>query len=446
MTDNPDPQPREPVPDALSESERAELDKLRAEYATHPVHDRSTLRWVGTGLLLVLAGLLIVATVPARFVQSEIFDTDHYVATVAPLATDPAIRDEMANKLTDAIVTRVDIEGLTAEAVAALTDNVSQVADRPRVAAALTSLPALVAAQAQTYIRQVAVKLIDSEQFQKAWNTANRLAHQALKAVLTGDTRPGVEVSANGTVSISLQPFLTEVRNRLDEKGFRFADRIPEVDTQFTLFQATRLPAARQAVQALDRSATVLPLLSFAAVLAAVRLAPRGRRLRALALAAWIAVAGMIALGVALLIGRAIYLDTVPTDQLSPDAAEALFDTVIRPLRTAMRAVGVLGLIVAAAAYLAGPSPSAGTVRREFQRGLRALWQRRYERPPNPVEAFTARYRMPLRLIVIAAVVLALLFWPYPTAWVVASLALLAFVLLAAVELIGRRPAEPESS
>ncbi|GAM50009.1 hypothetical protein [Nocardia seriolae] len=375
MNENPDSQPQEPVPDALTESERAELDSLRATYGT--VRRGHAARWIGVGVLLVLAGVLILGSVVARFARSEIYDTDHYVATVAPLAAQPAIRNELADKLTDAIVTRVDIEQVTAQAVAALTDNVAQVADRPRVAAALESLPPLVATQAQNYIHQTALALVSSAEFQQAWNTANRLAHQALTAVLTGDTRPGVQVSADGTISISLQPFLAEVRDRLDEKGFRFADHIPDIDTRVALFQATHLPAAKQAVRALDRSATVLPLLAVAAVVGAVRLAPSGRRLRALALAAWSGVAAMLALGIALLIGRTIYLDTVPTDALSPDAATALFDTVVRPLRTALRAVGVLGLVVAAAAYLAGPSPSAGTVRRETQRALRSLWRGR---------------------------------------------------------------------
>ncbi|MGW4248699.1 hypothetical protein ACWELQ_40145, partial [Nocardia sp. NPDC004722] len=139
-------------------------------------------------------------------------------------------------------------------------------------------------------------------------------------------------------------------------------------------------------------------------------------------------------------------LDAVPSDTLSPDAAAALFDTVVRPLRTAMRAVGVLGLIIAAAVYVTGPAPAAGNLRRAFQRALRSVWRTRYRRPPSAVETFTARHRMSLRLTVLAALVVALLFWPYPSALVVAGLALTGLVLLAAVEFLGRGPGEPESS
>ncbi|GAM50010.1 hypothetical protein NSK11_contig00137-0003 [Nocardia seriolae] len=52
---------------------------------------------------------------------------------------------------------------------------------------------------------------------------------------------------------------------------------------------------------------------------------------------------------------------------------------------------------------------------------------------------------MPLRLAVIAVLVLALLFWPYPSGFVVAGLALTGLVLLAAVEFLGRADTGTES-
>jgi hypothetical protein len=40
--------------------------------------------------------------------RSEVLDTDHYVATVAPLASDPAIQAEIADKVTQQITDSVD--------------------------------------------------------------------------------------------------------------------------------------------------------------------------------------------------------------------------------------------------------------------------------------------------------------------------------------------------
>ena len=105
-------------------------------------------------------------------------------------------------------------------------------------------------------------------------------------------------------------------------------------------------------------------LIATALAFAAVAVAPRGRRLRALSLAGLSLVLAMLVLAIALLIGRALYLDAMPPDILAPDAAAATIDTVLDPLRLALRAVAVLGLVVAVGAYLLGGSASATAVRR----------------------------------------------------------------------------------
>ncbi|MEV5649481.1 hypothetical protein AB0L57_14635 [Nocardia sp. NPDC052254] len=446
-TDNGDTRPRAPD-DALSGDDRAELQRLRAYVAAES--DRSqrrghALRWTGAALLLVLTGVLILGSVTARFARSQIFDTDRYVTTVAPLATDPAIQNELADKLTDAVVTRIDIKDLTADAVAALTDNVGQLSDRPRVTAALNSLPPLVATQAQDYIHRVATDLVTSSEFAEAWDAANRRAHEALVRVIDGKTRPGVEISDDGTVSISLQPMLATLRDRLDARGFTAADRIPDLDAHFVLFHATELPKYQKWLRALNRTANVLPWIALATAAGAVWLAPGGRRLRALALVGVAGAVAMVVLAVGLLIGRGVYLDSVPADTLSAPAAAALFDTVIHPLRSSLRAVAVVGLVVAAAGYLAGPSHSARSVRSGCGR-LLAFARRRRTGTPGAVEVFVARYRIPLRLAILAGAVLTLVLWSYATGLVVIGIVLVTGVLLLAIEVIARPAVAAETA
>ena len=71
-------------------------------------------------VLVVLTAVLAFATVPALYLRSEVLDTDRYVATVAPLASDPAIQAEIANKVTTQITDAVDIEGITRDAMTEL--------------------------------------------------------------------------------------------------------------------------------------------------------------------------------------------------------------------------------------------------------------------------------------------------------------------------------------
>ncbi len=449
-SDDDDTRPRVPD-DALSNDDRAELERLRAYVAAEsnrsprPRHGRGhALRWTGVAILIVLTGVLILGSVTARFARSQIFDTDRYVTTVAPLAADPAIQNELADKITDAVVTRVDIKALTADAVAAITENVGQLSDRPRATAALNTLPALVATQAEDYIHRAATDVVTSDQFAEAWDAANRRAHQALVRVIDGKTRPGVEVSDDGTVSISLKPVLATLRERLDARGFTAADRIPDLDAHFVLFHATELPKYQKWLRMLDRTANVLPWIALASAAGAVWLAPGRRRLRAFALVGVAGVVSMVLLALGLLIGRGVYLDSVPAETLSSPAATALFDTVIHPLRLSLRAVAVVGLVVAAAGYLAGPSHSARSVRSGCGR-LLAFTRRRRAGAPNAVEVFVARYRIPLRLAVLAGAVLALVLWSYPTGLVVVGIVLVAGVLLLAIEVIARPAAAAET-
>ncbi|MEU7138145.1 hypothetical protein ABZ942_01705 [Nocardia sp. NPDC046473] len=437
------PDPRDTGP--LTADERAELERLRAASTVRTHRFRHALRWTTVGILLTLMGVAVFGSVVARFCRSEILDTDRYVATMAPLGSDPAVHAELADRITTAILTRVDIEEVTAKALTALTDNLPQAADRPRVTDALRSLPPLVAAQAAALIHQTALSLVSSDQFEQLWVAANRRAHQTLVAALTGRQGPAIEVDDQGTVSISLQGVLTIVRQKLDEHGITFGDRLPDVDAQFVLFRSADLIKAQRAVRMLDRLANVLPWIALAAATGAVWLTPRKHRTRALALAGSSAALAMVVLAIALVIGRRVYLDAMPPEVLSADAAAALIDAVYAPLRAGLRAVLALGLIVAVASYLAGQSLSARAVRSGGARALAAVRSpRRGE--PHAVETFAARYRVPLRWGIVAVAALTVAFWRFPTGLVVLGIAVITGVLLLAVELLARPSPKSETS
>ena len=194
-------------------------------------------------------------------------------------------------------------------------------------------------------------------------------------------------VDPNGTISIALGPIIDQVKQRLSDQGFAFADKIPSVDKQFVLFQSPDIVKAQRLVNALDKVATVLPWLALAAGAAAVAAAPRGRRMRALMLFGVTIVVAMLILAIGILVGRAIYLDQVPPSVMSAGAATAVFDTVVTPLRTALRAVALLGLVIGVVGFLTGGSRSAGYVRSGIGRGFDEIQHRRKDRPASAVRA-----------------------------------------------------------
>ncbi|WP_072804221.1 hypothetical protein [Rhodococcoides yunnanense] len=457
--------------DALDESERAELIRLREEVATLRTrpHEKSRdeksgveksgvtaepavraprnrLRWTAVTILLVLVAVLALASVTARFTRSQILDTDRYVSTIAPLGENPAIQGEVTNQITDEIFARIDVEGLTKEALTALTDASNVAANAPRLDQAVVGLAPVIAGQAQNFVHDTVGSLVASQQFEDLWIQANRAAHNALVAVMTGNYGlSSVAVDQSGTVSISLGTVIDNVKAALTERGFAFVDKVPSVDKQFVLFQSPELVKAQRAVAALDKASVILPWLGIACAAAAVAVAPSGRRLRTLSLAGLSIALGMLVLAIGLLVGRAIYLDSVPTDVLSPDAATVVIDTVLVPLRTSLRAVAALGLVIAIAGYLVGGSTSASVVRRGYGQALDYVRRSGSGRPPNEVERLAYQLRIPLRCLIIGIAAVLLMFWRYPTGLVVLWIVLCAALALVGLEVL-LRPARASAS
>ncbi|MCP2276154.1 hypothetical protein [Nocardia amikacinitolerans] len=430
----------------LSADERAELDRLRAEVAALRAEARGRVRprrhawrWTAVAVLAVLVAALAITTVLARYVRSQILDTDRYVSTMAPLASDPAVQNEVANSLTDEIFARVDIEGMTADALAALTEAVPAVENRPRVDRAVEGLAPVIAQQTRDFVHETVLSYVRSDQFEDLWLRANRAAHTTVVAVVTGQVGPeSVTVDENGTVSISLGTAIENVKARLLDRDFTFAEKIPAVDKQFVLFRSPELVRAQRAVDNLDKASAVLPWVTIAAAVAAIAAAPAGVRRRALAFIGLALAVGMLILAIALIVARALYLEGMPADVRSPEAATAIIDTVLAPLRTALRGVAVLGLAIALGAYLTGGSASAIALRRRSGRGMDAVRHLRRSRPPNVVERWAFRARTALRWTIIGIAALVLVFWPYPTGLVVVWVVLGALVALLALELLIR--------
>ena len=164
-------------------------------------------------MLVVLTAVLAFATVPALYLRSEVIDTDRYVATVAPLASDPAIQAEIADKVTQQITDAVDFETITRDAL----NELSKTA--PRVAAVITGLAPMIAEQTKTLIHTAVAKFVATPQFQDLWIQVNRVAHQGLVNLATGSTGGAVSIDQNGTVSISTKEIIARVKTLLVQQG-----------------------------------------------------------------------------------------------------------------------------------------------------------------------------------------------------------------------------------
>jgi hypothetical protein len=433
MTKAPDVDETQP----LSSDERAELERLRAlEESGAPLaapRRPGRGRWAGAIVLLLLAALLAPLSALARWTNATLLDTDSYVSMVAPLADDPAVQEEVSRRITDGVFQALKVEELTAQTLTAI-------GERPRVEGLTSRLPVDLSTFAQPisnaiygFTEEQVSRLVASDAFRDAWVAANREAHASLVAALTGETTNGVTVS-EGKVTVNLAAFIEAIKPVLVERGVPFADRIPTVNAQLLLLDSTSLAQAQTAFRLLDLLRWVLPITAILLLVAGVALAPDRRR--ALLVGAAMTVASLVLLLLGVQVGRALYLDDLEQALLVPQVGSVLFDTVTVPLRLWVRATAVLFLVIALAAWVAGPSGAARAVRSVPSRLAGST-----NRPTGAlasVSRFASHNTTGLRATVGGLAVLALLVGDRPSAGTVLLIAVLAALALIVIEVFRR--------
>jgi hypothetical protein len=430
--------------------ERAELERLRAEVAAL----RSQLRGAGTGvgpppatargarqrwrtivatLCIVVACILAPLSVVAIWTRNQVTNTDRYVATVSPLARDPAIQAAIADQITAQVFTYIDVRALTTQAVDALAER----GLNPRLADQLQAFAVPIANGVEGFTRDQVGKVVASDAFADAWVQANRVAHAELVKALTGEGGGAVTVE-NDTVSLNLAAFIQTVKAQLVASGFTLAERIPQVNASFVLFQSADVTRARSGFNLLNTMGTWLPIITLVLLVVGVYVAKDHRR--ALVGAGVGVAVSMVVLALGLAVFRSIYLDAVPASVLPHDAAAVLYDTIVRFLRLGLRTVLVLALVVAAGAFLTGQSVTAVRTRQGLAGAIGWL-QGSAEHAglrTGPVGTWVGANKRALRITAVAAAALALVFWGRPTGKVVIGLTLALLFVLAIIEFLGR--------
>lgn len=417
-----------------------ELEKEREHTMAMPTEGRPHPRGLSvlSAVMIVVALVLAPLSVASVWADRVVSNTDQYVKTVEPLADNPDVQAALTDQVTLAIMDNLDVANVTQEALATL-------ADRPNIpptlAAAIPGLQGALVSGIENFVHDQVAKVIASPQFTQVWDAVNRNAHSQVVRLLSGDTSGAISIQGDA-VTLSLQPIIDQVKTALVAKGFTLANSIPAVDRSFVLMQSSSVGHMQTAFSALNGIGIWLPIFVIALLVGGVLLA-RDRR-RALFRTGLGLAGAMVVLGVVLAIGRTWYVNTTPGNVLTASAAGGVFDTLIRFLRQALRAVAVFGLVVAFIAWVSGPSGGALRLRRGFTQGIGSLrgsaesagWQ------TGRVGTWTYAHRTALRITAFGLGGLILVLWSQPTAWVVVFIALLVLLLLAVIEFLGR-PAHP---
>jgi hypothetical protein len=261
-------------------------------------------------VLIVVGCVLAPLAGVAVWARNQVTNTDRYVRTVAPLASDPAIQTAIANQITAQVFSYLDVQGLTNQTVDALAERGLP----PRLADQLQGLAGPLASGLQGVVRTEVGKIVQSPAFADAWTQANRVAHQALVKALTGQGDGTVTVEGD-TVTLNLAPFIETVKQRLVAGGFGLAARIPAVNASFVLFDVKNLSRAQAAFNLLNTLGIWLPIITIVLLGIGVFVATDHRR--ALVGAAVGVAVAMVGLGLSL----AVFQDDLPGRRPSPGAA-----------------------------------------------------------------------------------------------------------------------------
>lgn len=262
-----------------------------------------------------LCWLLLPVALTTGWLAAVVTDTDSYVDTVGPLASDATVQQAVADRL----------EGLAIGAVENSTGGSVDGRSRELVA---------------TTVRAV----VESEEFETLWRSANRVVHRRAVGVLEGEEDRLVE--SNGLVRIELGPVYDSVVRRLDQQGLVSAAAVPQVEATLPLAAADELHRVRAVYELLDAAGFWLPVAWL--VLVGVTLLVATERRRAVGWLAWGSIAGLAALSVVLLLARA----TVVTELGSSgdDAlVRAIWDVLVSRL---YYAIGVAILVAVAVLVL----------------------------------------------------------------------------------------------
>jgi hypothetical protein len=304
---------------------------------------RSALVWA----LLVVSTLILLVASLTVWSKRQLLDTDNFTESSAKLLANDEIRTALSARLVDLLDQRVDFQTQLKQQLPA---NVQAAAP---IAAAT--------------IRNAAGRVIDAflatAQAQEIWERVVRRSHTALVNVLEGKDAGPIS-TANGDVVLDLRPFLQQIAERLGvEDRLQARAEASPTSGQIVILRSDQLDAAQTGVRILKALSSLLAILVLALFALAIYLAT-GRRRETLMRVGWcLLFVGVILVVIRRVVGGAV-VDSLVKVEASKPAVNAVWLIETDLLRDLALALIFYGLVTIVAAFVAGPSQRAVSLRR----------------------------------------------------------------------------------
>lgn len=263
------------VNEAVSEARRAD------ERVPRPVFQRT--RRVLTWVLCALFCLSLLGSTVAIWAELYPLNTERWVATTAPVASDPAVRNALDSYATQMVMQQLQLE--------------QRLASLPPV------LAAPLVASAHSYVQSELANFLQSDTFQHLWKRLNRQTHAQTLAVLRGQhesaavahtafkvnllpaifagmqaLQQNLPAPFNSLVRLPTLPDNTSPTRQRQALSQALGTPLPASFGQLALYQGSQVAVAGHVVRVLDVLVRVLPPVTLALLLLTLLLAVNRRR------------------------------------------------------------------------------------------------------------------------------------------------------------------------
>jgi hypothetical protein len=299
--------------------------------------------------LLGLATILMLVSSLTVWSKRQLLDDQAWADSSAQLLANDEVRGAIAQKLSDGLFQRVDVE---AQLRARLP------AQRQGTAAALA------AALQNTVVPAAADRLLQRPRVQTLWENANKRAHAAVVRVLEGKDlgKNGNISTANGEVTLDLRPAITRLATRLGLEDKLKANTDPSAG-QLVIMKSSQLSAAQTAVKILKALSSLLLIAVVALYALAIYLARGRRRLLLGATGASLVFVGLLIASLRRYLGGVI-VDALVKTEANKQPVRVIWSLETSVMRDIAIILVVYGALVLLATVLAGPNRAAVAVRR----------------------------------------------------------------------------------
>lgn len=314
-------------------------------------------RGITAWVLVVLASLLIPISVLSTWAITTVTNTDQYVSTMAPLARNPVVVNHLANKATDALFSTKIVQNKITDALPAKAKPIVQ---------PITN-------QVKTYVHGVALKVFESPQFGRLFDTLNRRTHNAVVNILTGKQ---TKLSKAGQVVLNLSPSLNQLINNLNARGVTLFNPLKTILSQnsgvsLTVVSKSQVSKFSALFNTLVTLGWAVPVISLVLGVLGIVIAVN-RRKTLLRMSVGIGIFTLVLLA-GLAVGRGTFIGEAASHHVDSGVAAAVWDTVLRFLKQDLRWTLLATFLVALGAWVAGPARYAVWIRAKSVAGWRWL-------------------------------------------------------------------------